>query len=108
MADFYTGVAGYYPLSAFSQFNRLADSTQVLFYILTKGALVAPEEWSTQMQASVAQVRSTSPNFFGYTAPGTEHCVINSPAVYTTEVGGVRLVDWIRNLAETRNAASIP
>ena len=68
MADFYTGVAGYYPLSAFSQFNRLADSTQVFFYILTKGALVTPEEWSAQMQASVAQVRSTSPNFFKSTA----------------------------------------
>jgi len=108
MADFYTGVAGYYPLSAFSQFNRLADATQVFFYILTKGALVTPEEWSAQMQASVAQVRSTSPNFFGYTAPGTEHCVINSPAVYTTEVGGVRLVDWIRTLAETRSPGSIP
>ena len=108
MADFYTGVAGYYPLSAFSQFNRLADSTQVFFYILTKGALVTPEEWAAQMQASVAQVQSTSPNFFGYTAPGTEHCVINSPAVYTTEVGGVRLVDWIRKLAETRSPASVP
>jgi hypothetical protein len=108
MADFYTALAGYYPLSAFSQFNRLADATQVFFYILTKGALVTPEEWAAQMQASLAQVRSTSPNFFSYTAPGTDHCVINSPAVYTTEVGGVRLVDWIRTLAETHVPASVP
>jgi hypothetical protein len=28
--------------------------------------------------------------------------------VYTTEVGGVRLVDWIRTLAETRSPASVP
>jgi hypothetical protein len=108
MADFYTAVAGHYPLSVFSQFNRLADSTQVLFYILTKGALASPEEWAAQMQSSVAQIRSTSPNFSAYTAPGSDHCVINSPAVYTTEVGGVRLVDWIRTLAETRNPPSVP
>ena len=108
MADFYTALAAYYPLSAFSEFNRLADSTQLFFYILTKNALATPEEWAALMQASVAQVRSSSPNFSSYTAPGTEHCVINSPAVYTTEVGGVRLVDWIRTLAEARTPASVP
>jgi len=108
MADFYTALAAYYPLSAFSQFNRLADSTQVFFYILTKNALATPEEWAAQMQASLAQIRSASPNFSSYTAPGTEHCVINSPAVYTTEVSGVRLVDWIRTLAESRTPASVP
>jgi hypothetical protein len=108
MADFYTALSSHYPLAAFSQFNRLADSTQVFFYVLTKGALATPEEWAAQMQASVASIRSASPNFFAYTAPGSDHCVINSPAVYTTEVGGVRLVDWIRNLAETRSPGSIP
>ena len=41
-------------------------------------------------------------------AAGSDHCVINSPAVYTTEVGGVRLVDWIHSLAETRSAPSVP
>jgi pectinacetylesterase len=108
MAEFYTGVAGHYPLSAFSQFNRLADSTQVFFYILTKAALATPEEWAAQMQASVAQIRSANPNFSAYTAPGTQHCVINSPALYTTEVGGVRLVDWLRRLNETHAPGSIP
>jgi pectinacetylesterase len=108
LADFYDGVAGYYPLSAFSQFNRLADSTQVLFYILTKGSLATPEEWAAQMQASVAHVQSANANFSAYTAPGTQHCVINSSALYTTEVGGVRLVDWLRRLAQTHAPGSIP
>ena len=108
MADFYTALAAYYPLSAFSEFNRLADSTQLFFYILTKNALATPQEWAALMQASVAQVRSTSPNFSSYTAPGTEHCVINSPAVYTTTVGSARLKDWIRTLADARSPASVP
>ena len=82
--------------------------TQIFFYILTKNALATPEEWAARMQASVASIRSASPNFSSYTAPGSDHCVINSPAVYTTEVGGVRLVEWIRSLAETRTAPSVP
>ena len=60
------------------------------------------------MQASIAQIRSTSPNFSSYIAPGTEHCVINSPALYTTTVGSARLVDWIRTLADARSPASVP
>ncbi len=108
MADFYDRLAAYYPLSAFSQFNRLADSTQVFFYILTKGALAPTEEWSALMLGSVASIQSESPNFFGYTAPGTDHCVINAPALYTTQVGSVRLVDWIRSLAETHSPGRVP
>lgn len=108
LADFYNGVAAHYPLSAFSQFNRTADSTQVFFYILTSAALATTEEWAARMQASVAQIRSASPNFFGYTASGTQHCVINGPALYTTEVGGVRLVDWLKQMEETRAPGSIP
>ena len=61
----------HYPLSAFSQFNRLADSTQVFFYILTKAALATTEEWAAQMLASVAPIRSANANFSAYTAPGT-------------------------------------
>jgi hypothetical protein len=108
MAEFYTALAGYYPLSAFSEFNRTGDTTQLFFYILTKNALATQEEWAALMQASVASIRSASPNFSSYTAPGSDHCVINSPAVYSTDVGGVRLVDWIHSLAETRSAPSVP
>jgi hypothetical protein len=108
LADFYDGVAGYYPLSAFSQFNRLADSTQVFFYALTNGGSGTAEEWAAQMQESIASIRSANPNFFGYTAPGNQHCVINSAALYSTEVGGVRLIDWLRKLAETRAPGSVP
>ncbi|PYQ47268.1 MAG: esterase [Acidobacteria bacterium] len=108
MADVYGGVAGFYPLSAFSQFNRLADATQVFFYILTKGALAPPEEWAAQMQASMVSIEAANPNFFGYIAPGSDHCVINSAALYTTQVGGVRLVDWLRKLSDTRAPGSVP
>jgi hypothetical protein len=108
LPELYEGVAGYFPLSTFSQFNRLADTTQLFFYILTKGALALPEEWTALMQSSVAAIDAASPNFAAYTAPGTQHCVINTAALYTTEVGGIRLVDWIRGLAEGPVPRSIP
>jgi hypothetical protein len=108
MADVYDGVAGHFPLSGFSQFNRTGDSTQVFFYILTRGSLATPEEWATQMQASVGSIRSANANFASYTASGTQHCIINSAAMYSTEVGGTRFVDWLRRLTETRAPGSVP
>ena len=84
------------------------SSAQVFFYALTKGGAATPEEWAEQMQASVASIQSANPNFFAYTASGTQHCVINSAALYSTEVGGVRLVDWLRKLTETRSPGSVP
>jgi hypothetical protein len=108
LADFYNGVAGYYPLSAFSQFNRLADSTQVFFYVLTNGGAGTADDWAALMQSSIGSIRSGNPNFFAYTSPGNTHCVINSAALYSTEVGGVKLVDWLRRLAETRSPGSVP
>ena len=100
LGDLYTGIAGHYPLSRFSQYNTLTDTTQIFFAGLTAGRLVAPGEWTAEMQASIAAIEGANPNFSSYTAPGSQHCVLNSPALYTTTVGNVRLVDWInRQLA---------
>ena len=105
IADLYSGVAGHYPLAEFSQFNRLQDTTQIFFSLLTGGDVLT---WSNQMQASVAAIQASNPNFSSYTAPGADHCVINSAALYSTEVGGIRLVDWLRTLADARKPPSVP
>ncbi len=109
LADLYSGIAGHYPLATFSQFNTLADSTQTYFYGLTRGQTATPVEWSEQMQAGIASIKGANPNFSAYTAPGTQHCIINSPELYMTTVGGVRLVDWVnRLLAAPRAPDSVP
>jgi hypothetical protein len=105
LPDLYTGVARHYPLAAFSQFNRLEDSTQIFFTLATGGD---PSEWATRMQSSVALIQSENPNFFGYTAPGSQHCVINSADFYTTQVGGTRLVDWVRALVTSHDPGRVP
>jgi hypothetical protein len=108
LADLYTGIAGHYPLSTFSQFNTLTDSTQLFFYALTGAPTATPADWSAQMQASIAALKTANANFVAYTAPGSQHCIINSPGFYTTSVHGVRLVDWVGNLVSARPPASVP
>jgi hypothetical protein len=105
LPDLYSGVAHHYPLSAFSQFNRLEDLTQMFFFLATGGN---PADWTSRMRSSVAEVQAANPNFFGYTASGTQHCVINSADFYTTQVGGERLVDWVRTLATTYDPGQVP
>ena len=106
LPELYDGVAQHFPLSAFSQFNTLQDSTQIFFYFL--GSPLTFQDWSTQMLASVARIRSANPNFFAYTAPGTQHCIVNRPEFYTTTVGGVRFSDWVRTLTTTQRPGSVP
>jgi hypothetical protein len=108
LGDLYSGVAGYFPLAAFAQYNTLQDTTQTLFFGLARGGLATPDEWSARMQASVATIRAANPNFSAYTAPGTQHCIINRPEFYTTAVAGTRVVDWVRSLVATRRAPSVP
>jgi hypothetical protein len=106
LPDLYDGVAGYFPLSAFSQFNTALDTTQIFFYVMTNPPVL--DDWPVRMPASVARIRGANPNFFSYTAPGSQHCVINRPEFYTTTVGGVRFSDWVSQLVATRRPGSVP
>ena len=105
LADMYDGVAGHLPLATFAQFNTLLDSTQVFYYQRSGGT---PQDWSARMLASVARIQANNPNFTAYTAPGSQHCVINRSELYTTAVAGVRLVDWLRALVAGPRPASVP
>ena len=69
---------------------------------LTRGGTATAEDWSAQMQASIAAIGANNPNFASYTAPGTQHCIINNPAFYNTTVNGVRLVEWVNRLLAGR------
>ena len=60
------------------------------------------------MQASIAGIEAANPNFTAYTAPGSQHCIINSPGFYTTSVNGVGLADWVGRLLAAPPPASVP
>jgi hypothetical protein len=109
LPDLYAGIAGYYPLSAFSQFNRTADTEQIFFYVLSKGSIGLNDaaEWSAAMQTSIDRIEAENPNFHAFTTSGAQHCIINQASVYTTSAGGQRFVDWLRALVTTGNPGSV-
>lgn len=47
------------------------------------------------------------PYFRSYTSPGDFHTMIRFDQLYTVEVAGVRLVDWVRDLAEGKYVKNI-
>jgi hypothetical protein len=108
LADLYSGIAGHYPLAAFSQFNHLQDTTQTFFYGLTRGSIVTPQEWSAQMQGQLAAIRAANANFSSYLAPGAQHCIINRPEFYTTQVDGVRFSEWVSRLLASGRPGNVP
>lgn len=107
LGHLYGAVAAHHPLAAFAQFNTSFDSTQVFFYSLARNGFATPAEWNALLTQSIEGMKGT-PNFFAYTAPGSQHCVINRPEMYTTAVGGVPFVDWMRRLQEGRAPGHVP
>ncbi len=98
----YAEIAKAYPRNALAQYNTVLDSVQIFFYALMKGerapSPATAAEWSQRMQVSVRQIKTQAPNFFSYTAPGSRHGILTFPEFYTETVGGVRFVDWLRQL----------
>lgn len=108
LPKFYDAVLGYYPSAGFSQFNTQSDTTQAFFYGLSKGTVEVGDqaEWTAQMLSNLEQIQA-NPNFASFLAPGSQHCVINRPELYTTTVNGQRLVDWVKQLIDTGSAGRV-
>jgi hypothetical protein len=98
----YVDIARAFPHNALVQFNTVLDSVQIFFYALMKGERqptpATALEWSQRMQASLRQIKSQAPNFHSYTAPGSRHGILTFPEFYTETVGGIRFVDWLRQV----------
>ena len=109
LADLYTGIAGHYPLSTFSQFNALTDSTQIFFYGLTRGQhgdrrrLVGPDAGVGRRRS-----RARTPTSPPTPRPARSTASSTAPSFYTTTVNGVRLVDWVGGLVSGPPPASVP
>lgn len=108
LPQMYDAILAYNPGGGFAQFNTAFDATQIFFYGISKNEVLLTDAttWSQQMQAHLARIEA-NPNFSSYLAPGTEHCVINRAEFYTTTVGDRRLVDFVRELAETGSAGRV-
>lgn len=96
MAGYYRSLANYYPNYVFSQFNTSADRVQDRFYLAVGGQ---PGEFPGDLLDSLDEIHASTPNFFSYLAGGDAHCVMPADRFYTYSTNGVRLRDWVADLA---------
>jgi hypothetical protein len=107
MSRFYSAIAEYYPQNTFSQYNTAHDFVQQSFYFANLRPEATPVPWETALKTSLAEIRGSAENFRSYTAGGTEHCITPTERFYTEVTGGVRLSDWVSELASGKVPADV-
>lgn len=100
IADFdgttlYEAASALLPERMFTQYTATEDFVQISFYQLMGGAT---DDWSPTAQAYLDELTGLE-NFAYYTAPGSEHCIIDQDRFYeVTSREDAPLVDWVRDL----------
>jgi len=102
--DYRIALAHYFTGRTFASATTIADETQEGYYLLTGGDLGA---WRREMLALVLRVADEAENYRFFIMPGQRHVTIYSSEFYTEEVNGVRFRDWVEDLAEGRQVASV-
>ncbi|MDZ7704316.1 MAG: pectin acetylesterase-family hydrolase [Trueperaceae bacterium] len=126
--NLYIQLATAYPDSRFSQYNTLADATQILFYLLAgAGQAEAVLTWTPQMLASLGTIGVTvalendTVNVYSYLSDlaednalaeafpvdTTTHVIVTREQFYTLREDGVRYADWLADFATGREVASV-
>jgi len=104
LSKFYSAVANHYPTYQFSQFNAINDSTQRRYFVADGGLA---DDFPTALQTSLNEIESAHDNFYSYTAPGERHCILKHTEFYHQETDGVRLRDWVSNLANQMEVETV-
>jgi len=101
--DFYRLTAARHPQMRMSQFNNVGDEVQQMFL----GLMGVPDPVRGLMQVNIDELTADVPNFRFFSAPGKDHTLLRFDRLYTVETGGVRAVDWVRDLAEGRDVGRV-
>lgn len=96
MVEFLSALAEQYPDRTFARFNHAQDGVQQAFYDAVGGD---PAGFSPGLRAAERELKQL-PNYRSYLACGSEHCAFDRSTFYSTETDGVRLRDWVADLAE--------
>ena len=100
----YIAAARNHPDVTLAQFNTTEDETQVFFLdaVGVPNALLPP-----LLEQNLTDIRAASSGFRNYTAPGSSHTILGEPAFYSMQVNGVRLRDWVADLAAGRSVGYV-
>jgi len=96
LEDLYIAVANHYPDKFFGQYNTNNDENQRLYYVAMGGL---DEDWSPKMHEKIDAIIDGAPTFRSYIAGGVKHVVLPYPEFYTYQSDGVRLRDWVADIA---------
>lgn len=91
----YEAVASRFPAHRFAQFNTVQDKTQKFFYRSIGGF----DSWQDRMEENIAFIDDRLSNFNYFTGWGEMHVATIRDVFYTYQVNGVRLRDWVDDLA---------
>lgn len=100
MAYLYTSSSNAYTDHIFTQYNTYADKTQVTYFQVMGGGTA--EQWTDGMIASVDSIIKTAPGFRAFLDEGDKHCIIPYKELYTAEVNGKKLVDWLQDMVDDK------
>ncbi len=94
--SYYMATSARFPDMAMTTYNTASDSTQNLFLAVLGAGSTPLQE---RIELNNADIATAVPSFDSYIAGGTLHTILRFPEFYTYEVEGVRVVDWVANLA---------
>ena len=83
------------PRIVFARHDYAFDETQAFFSAL---AGIAADDLVQLIDKNEAQVEATGVNLLSYISPGDDHTILSKDELYSHEVNGVGLVDWITAL----------
>ena len=99
MEDFVTRLARAYPDVTLARFNHVNDGVQRQFYEAVGGD---PQQFASRLRGVERRLKEL-PNYRSFLACGSEHCSFQTPEFASLTVDGVRLADWVLDLAEGRD-----
>lgn len=109
----YSALANHYPKDRFSQYTTVHDLIQTMFYNImlnsndiSQWGNLTPIIFATWTGGMLANTytQAASPNYRFYIAPGCQHTILRSAAMYSTQtVGGTTFLDWFDGLTSGKN-----
>ncbi|MBI2890256.1 MAG: hypothetical protein HYY13_05670 [Nitrospirae bacterium] len=104
MAKAYVIVSQYYPKYRISQSNTVGDKTQVFYYTAMGGR---EDEWRGLQEKQTLELAEKIPAFRYYMGWGDNHCYLPHKRFYKVQVNGVRLRDWVADMANGRDVPNV-
>jgi hypothetical protein len=101
MVQFLTALARAHPGRTFARFNHRNDAVQERFYEAVGGEF----DGFPPRLAAAERALKRLPNYRSYLACGFNHCALPTHEFYSLSVGGVRLRDWVADLAAGRDVS---